>query len=1070
MSKQTINYDNNLVPILIELKSLSKYIKEKKERGEVISLVDYTISFLKNCFLENFNLTVVKKFVLDMFTHGTAILLLDALDEIGNTTSQKEIRDLIRTTSQKYKNIKIIVTSRPLGYNLVSIPESDFIHCNIVPIRPYNQRKYIYNWFSIIESDKKVIDMKTSNLINLFNKNPTLSALASNPLILSLMIIIYKHENSIPIEHYYLYSQLSKTFLFSRDKFKELLIEDNFSDLEQIFAQIAFTMQSRIDSQNRSLEITEQDLRETLIVYFEENHELDTKKSLIVSKTFIEELKKRSSVIIPNNSNFNFWHRSFQEYYCSLYLRSLFLENSTLFWNLFKEKIKEMHWWEILHLSIDSLGEIKRKIANDVIKEITAIFHEESHIYSYLIAKIAKKLIINDNIRDDMVNYLINSLDRSEANEWMPAFYELLSFPEFTQEIHYILLMNKILCEPEKFKQTMQSHIRIIPNPLMEMLLKLFNINQELFLGNFSAFLEKNNQLVTLELFKLLKNNKEFIEPCISILSFQNLKIVDQKRWHLFRLAIKAPNGQKTELLEKYEEIFTYFTKRFPIVKLNEIKSILKELILYFLSLYHKQSINLKRLNSFSEPFLIHSNKNNSEEETSFSPEEIQVSEGLNILSDAIIGIFKVYKPIKTHVKYIVADGEKNKEYFSFGFEFQMESFKDYHFPINIEMINDYYKYEKNEIRYKVYYDRYKYAMAFRLVLKNREDFKTALSMLKDKKELFEEYGFRLVDKEEFLFFKLAIKCYQSKKYKKALEFVNKIEEIEFIEKNIKNSSLKLRAETLANLHKYRESQKICEQYKSSVSEDNWYFVQSMLNHINMQSFNETLEIIKILELKNDLKPNESRLMLENKAIALYHTDNDENVDHAFGIINELIQEQFDNHKYYYHKAKILVKQEKFKECISVVESRYKDRYEEYPLILEPWLSSLLSLKEYSKGLELFKIIEEKNIDLGFLLTDLDDEEFIKKVLELYPENKFGLMSIACIERGKGNLSKSIKIFESLTEKYVEDSFIWFLRGELEKEDGLIEQGKRSIKRSFSLRSEMKKYKGFFSRIKINDN
>jgi HEAT repeat protein/uncharacterized membrane protein YciS (DUF1049 family) len=162
-----------------------------------------------------------RTYIIKSLKDGNAILLLDALDEtvVGETperaeTSYTNVVKSITHIATRYYHAPIVVTARKAGYQQrATLP--GFTELEILDFRPQDIRQFVTNWFASHPDPQK-----RANAIELNNKlerNPRIQALAANPLLLSLIVIVYEAHLDLPDRRAELYKQCVDTLLTKWD-------------------------------------------------------------------------------------------------------------------------------------------------------------------------------------------------------------------------------------------------------------------------------------------------------------------------------------------------------------------------------------------------------------------------------------------------------------------------------------------------------------------------------------------------------------------------------------------------------------------------------------------------------------------------------------------------------------------------------------------------------------------------------------------------------------------------------------------------------------------------------------
>src|SRR5439155_19218932 len=132
--------------------------------------------------------------MVEMLKAGKALLLLDALDEtvIGPTAiaaedSYQRVAHAIIQVVTRYNQSPIVVTVRKAAYQ-ERIRLIGFTELEVLDFQPDDIKKFVNNWFSYQPRTSRYANAKDLN--NKLERNPRIQVLASNPLLLSLIVIV----------------------------------------------------------------------------------------------------------------------------------------------------------------------------------------------------------------------------------------------------------------------------------------------------------------------------------------------------------------------------------------------------------------------------------------------------------------------------------------------------------------------------------------------------------------------------------------------------------------------------------------------------------------------------------------------------------------------------------------------------------------------------------------------------------------------------------------------------------------------------------------------------------------
>lgn len=281
------------IPVLIELRKFNAFdIKD-------ISLYDAIYqSLCENGF------RLEKEYFEASLKEGGYIILLDGFDEI-NRDKVSRVTSEVKSLSNKYNENKFLISSRPtdnfIGWN-------DFSEMTALPLT----KEQALSLISKIEFDESVKTtfynaLKTS----LFGRY---ESFASNPLLLTIMLLTFNNHASIPEKLNDFYEEAFSTLFNMHDATKDCYVRDIRSklgceDFKTIFAYICFKSYFAGE-----FEFSESRLRG----YIQSAKEKFTSLQFSVDD-FQEDLTLSVCMLIKDGLDYRFAHRSFQEYFAAWY-------------------------------------------------------------------------------------------------------------------------------------------------------------------------------------------------------------------------------------------------------------------------------------------------------------------------------------------------------------------------------------------------------------------------------------------------------------------------------------------------------------------------------------------------------------------------------------------------------------------------------------------------------------------------------------------------------------------------------------------------------------------------------
>lgn len=279
----------NRIPIFFELRRIEGSETLNCNLKKVLSSLDFDTS---------------DEIIDFLFKSGKIILLLDGFDEVPSEKVSRIISE-IEQLSERYQNLRIIITSRPDS----GIERSAFFRVyRLAPLQP----KDIPNFLSKIIENKE----RRNDLTQAIETSPTkIQELLTTPLMLTLLVLVYKSENKIPEQLSEFYENLFILLLSRHDKTKPGYTRERFTHLnerklQQVFEAFCFVTRKK----------------ELSTINYSEIHSAAEEAFKLTgvesdSSDFIKDITKVSNLILEEGYSYHFIHKSIQEFYAANYIK-----------------------------------------------------------------------------------------------------------------------------------------------------------------------------------------------------------------------------------------------------------------------------------------------------------------------------------------------------------------------------------------------------------------------------------------------------------------------------------------------------------------------------------------------------------------------------------------------------------------------------------------------------------------------------------------------------------------------------------------------------------------------------
>ncbi|NJL09303.1 MAG: NACHT domain-containing protein, partial [Calothrix sp. SM1_7_51] len=397
-----------IVPLLIELR---KYIQDRNAPKDFLDFFHQGSGVIYR--LNKFQLH-------EQLLSGNAFVMFDGLDEVFDPQIRSTvITEIIRFTNE-YPKVRVIVTSRIVGYLARPLENAGFRHLTLQDLDPEQINKFIKQWYDLAFGNNPDKQRLIERLQTAIDNSPAICELASNPLLLTMMAILNRHQE-LPRDRPELYEQASRVLLHNWDIERGLppsskLAPDTITRREKqaILRQVAYFMQSAPQGLGVNL-IHADDLEEILTNYLLTLKEVD--KPRTVARLIIEQLRTRSFILsFYDAENYAFVHRTFLEFFCAWEFVWRFKEKQTLSIEdlkreVFVKHIQDESWHEVLRLIS---GMIDETFTAQIIEYLIEQEDKEEHRNILLAAECLFEVRNRFNIRETdkrLLNYLKNLIN-----------------------------------------------------------------------------------------------------------------------------------------------------------------------------------------------------------------------------------------------------------------------------------------------------------------------------------------------------------------------------------------------------------------------------------------------------------------------------------------------------------------------------------------------------------------------------------------------------------------------------------------------------------------------------------
>ncbi|MBW4496415.1 MAG: NACHT domain-containing NTPase [Oscillatoria princeps RMCB-10] len=288
--------------------------------------------------------------VTELLKNGKVLVLLDGLDQVTEARSQRVLQQ-IKEFSDKFRDSKFVITCR------IAAQDYRFEGFGDVEVADFDKEQidqFAHKWFNPDTN-------KADRFVRQLNEpeNEPVKELATNPLLLTLLCLVFEESDSFPLRRSDLYEKgidlLLKKWNVRRSLEREHVYQQlSLQQKEDLLSQIASTT-----FELGNYFFRQQDLKWYITDWIGELPEAQTDPQLLTldSEAVLKSIEAQHGLLVERaNRIYSFSHLTFQEYFTArkIVTCSAPEEFELAFQNLLSH-ITDRHWREVFLLTVQML-------------------------------------------------------------------------------------------------------------------------------------------------------------------------------------------------------------------------------------------------------------------------------------------------------------------------------------------------------------------------------------------------------------------------------------------------------------------------------------------------------------------------------------------------------------------------------------------------------------------------------------------------------------------------------------------------------------------------------------------
>ncbi|MEM7538855.1 MAG: NACHT domain-containing protein, partial [Chloroflexota bacterium] len=344
------------LPILLELRRFASYFEQEVKNPTTPDLATVIANFISQ---HAYYPDTPVEFVLNALYAGRCFVVLDGVDEIADLGARQELTDAISAFMHhpdgNYRENLVLVTSRPHGFRDVGLGSS-FQRCKVKPFSKEDVAQFITHWYATAYGDNDPeFAEEAQTLIEAISDNSRVTELATNPLLCTIIAIVYRNNRVLPNRRVELYLKCCEALLDTWERNKNIKESGLIGNYDwqtklELLAPLAYWLHSEHERVAAPEEAFVAQLAHTLT----ERGLTQASTATQESRRFIEVIRDRSGILQGRgDGSLEFAHRTFQEY---LAARHIAVHKYPDYIDMVMPHLHDQWWSEVHLLVIGYLG------------------------------------------------------------------------------------------------------------------------------------------------------------------------------------------------------------------------------------------------------------------------------------------------------------------------------------------------------------------------------------------------------------------------------------------------------------------------------------------------------------------------------------------------------------------------------------------------------------------------------------------------------------------------------------------------------------------------------------------
>ena len=352
---------NNRLPLVLSFSAYANALAEKD-----IPLHHFLAQFYRSTGLD----LPLEAMIENALEQGIALLLLDGLDEVNDERLRHLLVQRILTffTFQRQNGNKFVFTSRAAGYRDVRLIVDGLVECTLVDFDLAEITQFVEKWTQLVERTTQGetavaitnAEREKTELLATVQENPGLCRLATNPLLLTILVLMKRQGIVLPERRVELYEQYVQILLrqwnLARSLDRPLSHKVDTVELFRVLVPLALWMHETVSGAGL---VERRAIQRKLTEIYRQRAVTEPEQA---ANQFLQDVQVQVGLLAERGPGlYGFLHLTFQEYLAAIAVAQLGQSDIQPVITKLLGHVTQEYWREVILLTIAYIGLIQHR-------------------------------------------------------------------------------------------------------------------------------------------------------------------------------------------------------------------------------------------------------------------------------------------------------------------------------------------------------------------------------------------------------------------------------------------------------------------------------------------------------------------------------------------------------------------------------------------------------------------------------------------------------------------------------------------------------------------------------------